>query len=86
MIVSLEAKGINAYVFRVGSRVRQTPEEGWRRYRPKSCGNNNKGEDYSLKTLGNNIVAHLVVTDHVYLFNMIYASPWRSEFPYGGVL
>ena len=37
--------------FRVGSRVRQTPEEGGRTYRPKYCGNNNKDEDNSLKTL-----------------------------------
>ena len=34
-----------------GSRVRQTPEEGWRTYRPKHCGNNNKDKDDSLKTL-----------------------------------
>ena len=37
--------------FREGSRVQQTPEEGWRTYRPKRCGNNNKDEDNSLKTL-----------------------------------
>ena len=37
--------------FRVSSRVRQTPEEGWRAYRPKRCGNNNKNEDNSPKTL-----------------------------------
>ena len=35
--------------FREGSRVRQTPEEGWRTYRPKRC--ENKDEDNSLKTL-----------------------------------
>ena len=28
-----------------GSQVRQTPEEGWRTYHPKHCGNNNKDED-----------------------------------------
>ena len=28
--------------FCVGSRVRQTPEEGWRTYRPKRYGKNNK--------------------------------------------
>ena len=33
------------------SRVRQTPEEGQRTYRPKRCGNNNKDEDNSPKTL-----------------------------------
>ena len=37
--------------FRVGSRVRQTPEEGWRTYQLKHCGNNNKAEDNSQKTL-----------------------------------
>ena len=37
--------------FRVGSQVQQMPEEGWRTYWPKRCGNNNKDEDNSLKTL-----------------------------------
>ena len=37
--------------FRVDSRVRQTLEEGWRTYRRKRCGNNNKEEDNSPKTL-----------------------------------
>ena len=37
--------------FREGSRVRQTPEEGQRTYRPKRLGNNNKDEDNSPKTL-----------------------------------
>ena len=37
--------------FRIGSRVRQTPEEGWRTYRWKRCGNNNEDEDNSPKTL-----------------------------------
>ena len=43
-------KGRNSK-FREGSRVRQTPEEGRRTYRPKCCGNNNKDEDNSPKTL-----------------------------------
>ena len=34
-----------------GSRVWQTPDEGRKTYRPKRCGNNNKDEDNSLKTL-----------------------------------
>ena len=38
-------------MFREGSRVRQTPEEGRRTYRLKRCGNNNKDEDNGLKTL-----------------------------------
>ena len=37
--------------FRLGARVRQTPEEGPRTYRPKRSGNNNKDEDNSQKTL-----------------------------------
>ena len=37
--------------FREGSRIRQTPEEGQRTYRSKRCGNNNKDEDNSPKTL-----------------------------------
>ena len=37
--------------FREGSQVRQTPEEGRRTYRPKRCGNNNKDENNSPKTL-----------------------------------
>ena len=37
--------------FRVGFRVRQTPEEGQRTYQPKCWGNNNKDEDNSSKTL-----------------------------------
>ena len=37
--------------FHEGSRVRQTPEEGRRTYRPKRCGNNYKDEDNSLKNL-----------------------------------
>ena len=37
--------------FREGSRVWQSPEEGQRTYWPKHCGNNNKDEDNSPKTL-----------------------------------
>ena len=37
--------------FREGSRVRQTPEECRRTYRPKRYGNNNKDEDNSPKNL-----------------------------------
>ena len=37
--------------FHEGFRVRQTPEEGRRTYQPKRCGNNNKDEDSSSKTL-----------------------------------
>ena len=37
--------------FREGSRVQQTPKEGWRTYRLKRCENNNKDEDNSPETL-----------------------------------
>ena len=39
--------------FHEGYRVQQTPEEDWRTYRLKCCGNNNKDEDNCLKTLNN---------------------------------
>ena len=48
--------------FREGSRVQQTHEEGRMMYRPKRCGNNNKDEDNSPKTL--NDIAISVVTCH----------------------
>ena len=53
MIVSLEALGTNAYnrCAMCPTRVRQTPEESRRTYRPKRCGNNSKDEDNSSKTL-----------------------------------
>ena len=38
-------------MFREGSQVRQTPEEGRSTYRLKRCGNSNKDEDNSPKTL-----------------------------------
>ena len=37
--------------FREGSRIQQTPKEGRSTYQPKRCGNNNKDEDNSPKTL-----------------------------------
>ena len=43
--------------FREGSRVRQTPEEGWRLLFPQR-GNNNKDEDNSLKTLNDKSQSH----------------------------
>ena len=51
--------------FREGSRVRQTPEEGWRTYRPKRCGNNNKDKDNSPKIHNdkNYFLYHYVVHD-----------------------
>ena len=37
--------------FPEGSRVRQTPEEGRRKYQPRRCRNNNKDKDNSPKIL-----------------------------------
>ena len=37
--------------FHLGSPVQQTLKEGWRTYRPKRYGNNNKDEDNNPKTL-----------------------------------
>ena len=48
--------------FRKGSRIRQTPEESRRTYRPKRCGNNNKDED-------NNKNRHiLILNKHILTF------------------
>ena len=47
--------------FREGSRVRQIPEEGRRTYRPKRCGNNNKREDNSPKTLHINVYKQMLI-------------------------
>ena len=46
--------------FHEGSRVRQTPEEGRRTYRPKRFGNNNKDEDNTPKTLNDKKVQNIV--------------------------
>ena len=43
------------FKFHESSRVRQTPKEDRRTYRPKRCGNNNKFEDKSPKTLNDKI-------------------------------
>ena len=51
-----EPRGFNkgrSSKFSVGFQGRQTPEECWRTYRSKRCGNNNKDEVNSLKTLNN---------------------------------
>ena len=37
--------------FHVGSRIQQTPEEGWRAYKLKHCEYNYKDEDNRPKTL-----------------------------------
>ena len=49
------------------SRVRQTPEEGRRTYRPKRLGNNNKDDDSSPKTLNDKysklMIKHTFICD-----------------------
>ena len=59
--------------FREGYRVRQTPEEGRKTYRPKRCGNNYKDEDNSPKTLNDKILfLHLTVCKQKsYMLNWI---------------
>ena len=57
-----------------GSRVRQTPEEGRRTYRPKRCGNNNKDEDNSPKNLNDKNVSCILslvspTNKHITIFN-----------------
>ena len=47
--------------FLEGSRVWQTPEEGRRTYWPKRCGNNNKDEDNSSKTLNDKNMLYTVL-------------------------
>ena len=55
--------------FRVCSRVRQTPEEDRKTYRPKRCGNNNKDEDNSPKILNDkNHQASSLKFRQIYIF------------------
>ena len=42
---SEQATPVDSMKFREASRVRQTPEEGRRTYRPRRSGNNNKDND-----------------------------------------
>ena len=53
MIVFLEAQGTKAYNRYALCPAGHMAEEGWRTYRPKRCGNNNKDEDNSPKNLNN---------------------------------
>ena len=66
--------------FRVGSRVRQTPEEGRRTYQPKRCGNNNKDEDNSPKTFNekNQQASSQKFRQHVCLFGFYGISTFVS--------
>ena len=76
---SFDPRGFNkerSSKFREVSRVRQTPEEGRRTYRPKRCGNNNKDEDNTPKTLnGNNHPApsfYTLLNDQTLLFQTVW--------------
>ena len=57
-----------------GSRVRQTPEEGWRTYRAKRCGNN-KDEDNSPKTLNDKNNLNVSFKLHPYSLQMTRSPP-----------
>ena len=73
--------------FRLGSRVQQeTPEEGRRTYRPRRCGNNNKDEDNSPKTLNDknpsSFVSEIQIIDIAYYNVTIQQfSYYYAEFP-----
>ena len=54
--------------FRWGSRVRHTPEEGQRIYQPKRCGNNNKDEGNSPKTVNDKITTWNISTQDTKAF------------------
>ncbi len=54
--------------FREGSRVRQTPEEGRRTYRPKRCGNNNKGEHNCPKNLNDKNNIRTSMNERIHFF------------------
>ena len=54
--------------FRVGSRVRQTPEEGWNTYRSKHCEYKNKDEDNSPKILNYKNMLVLLTRFGLYVF------------------
>ena len=60
--------------FCVGFRVRQTPKEGRRTYRPKRSGNNDKAEDNSLKTFNDkkHTSIHSKIYKHYYLFYLLF--------------
>ena len=64
--------------FRIGSRVRQTPEEGWRTCQPRRCGNNNKDEDNSPKTLNGkrNVTLHQLCISHTRLIWRVCRCRW----------
>ena len=59
-------KGCNSK-FCEGFRVRQRPEEGQRTYRVKRCGNNNKNEDNSPKTLNDKKIIQFNI-NHLFAF------------------
>ena len=77
--------------FRVGSRVRQTPEEDRRTYLPKLCENNNKDEDNCRKPLMIKIIKlHLKNSDRefnmfefrVFLLDWLYNQSQRNSLIY----
>ena len=68
--------------FREGSRVRQTPEEGRRTYRPKRYGNNNKDKDNSPKTLNDKNISRLRTYCCIAIFSrrVVVLSRWMGRY------
>ena len=71
--------------FRESSPVRQTPEEGWRTYRLKHCGNNNKDENNSPKTLNdkNKMILNFV---SLWYLDLLFFSLFHDCFVYASSL
>ena len=79
-----EPRGFNkgrSSKFRVGFRVRQTPEEGRMIYGPKRCGNNTKDEDNSPKTLNDKNLTHFLLFFSVGsgLYAWVWDGPKKEE-------
>ena len=73
-------KGRNSK-FREGSGVRKTPEEGRRTCRQKRCGNNNKDEDNSPKTLNDkNHIFNVILFTPLEFFTSVLADGFSLEF------
>ena len=65
---------------RESSWVRQTPWEGRRIYRPKCCGNNNKDEDNSLKSLNDKNSFHILNCQMIVVLQKNSMKPWVAVY------
>ena len=63
--------------FRVGCRIQQTPEEGWRTYWLKRCEYSNKDEDNSPKTLNNKNHQALSQKFRLLISTKLVIKPWE---------